>query len=60
MVSVIIIMVLVQEADVKMDLWLVSACLCHTAAERMALIIQQPDPACRTRSSGTLPLWTGP
>lgn len=47
MVSVIIIMVLAQNADVKMDLWLVSACLCHTAAERRALIGQQPDPARR-------------
>lgn len=38
--------------DVKMDLWLVSACLsqtvCITAAEHIALIIQQPDQAWRT------------
>lgn len=44
MVSVIIIMVLAQNADVKMDVWLVSACRCHAAAECTALIIQQPDP----------------
>lgn len=54
-VSVIIIMVPAQKAhtDVKMDLWLVSACLSqtgwNTAAEHTALIIQQPDQACRTR-----------
>lgn len=47
MVSVIRIMVLAQNADVKMDLWLVSTCLCHTAAERTVLTIQQPDPARR-------------
>lgn len=44
MVSVIIIIVLAQNADVKMDVWLVSACRCHVAAECTALIIQQPDP----------------
>lgn len=47
-------MVLAQKAhtDVKMDLWLVSACLSqtdwNTAAEHKALIIQQPDQSCRT------------
>lgn len=47
-VSVVIIMVLAQEAhtDVKMDLWIVSACLSrtgsNTAAEHIPLLISQP------------------
>lgn len=42
MASLILIMVLAQHADVKMDLWLVSACRRRPAAEHTGFVIPRP------------------